>query len=62
MFSKILAVRFGSGLVVGVLLPTTILLPYAVDFKYDKKFVGMVCNVTILISFVLIWLIIHLTF
>ncbi|CQR47912.1 Membrane transport protein [Paraliobacillus sp. PM-2] len=82
LISKFLFVRFGFGIVVGVLLfiflpmnemfrytifvglllPTaTSLLPYAVEFNYDKKFVGTVSNITMLLSFLLIWLIINLT-
>jgi len=30
-------------------------LPYAVEFKYDQKFVGTVSNMTILLSFLLLW-------
>ena len=44
-------------LMIGFILPTPIsVVPYAVIFKYDKKLVGSASNLTLLISFVLIWL------
>lgn len=44
-------------LIIGFILPTpTSVVPYAVMFKYDKKLVGTASNLTILISFVLIWI------
>lgn len=44
-------------LVIGFILPTpTSVVPYAVIFKYDKRLIGTASNLTILISFVLIWL------
>lgn len=41
---------------VGVLLPTSLsIIPYAVEFEYDAKFIGAVSNISILISLVLMW-------
>lgn len=48
-------------LVIGLCLPIPLsLIPYAEEFKYDKRFVGVVSNTTMLISFFLIWLIANL--
>lgn len=45
-------------LMIGLILPTSLsVLPYAVEFDYDRRFVGTVSNFTIIISFLLIWLI-----
>ena len=45
-------------LLIGLILPTSLsVLPYAVEFDYDRRFVGTVSNFTIIISFLLIWLI-----
>ncbi|MBD8070113.1 AEC family transporter [Bacillus sp. PS06] len=73
---KFLAIRYGVGLVlglilffilpfgdmfkytvlIGLILPTSVsVLPYSVEFDYDRKFVGTVSNLTILISFFLLW-------
>ncbi|QRG65094.1 AEC family transporter [Brevibacillus choshinensis] len=47
---------FKYTLLVGFILPMGVsVLAYSVEFKYDYKFVGMVSNTTILISFVLLW-------
>lgn len=47
---------FKYTLLIGFILPMGVsVLAYSVEFKYDQKFVGMVSNLTILISFVLIW-------
>ncbi|WNC12206.1 AEC family transporter [Brevibacillus brevis] len=47
---------FKYTLLVGFILPMGVsVLAYSVEFKYDHKFVGMVSNTTILISFVLLW-------
>lgn len=43
-------------ILLGLILPIPLsVLPYAVEFDYDRKFVGTVSNLTILISFVLLW-------
>lgn len=50
-------------LLIGLILPIPLsLLPYAVEFGYDKRFVGTTSNVTMLLSFFLIWGIVNLTF
>lgn len=52
---------FRYTLLIALILPTSMsLLPYAVEFGYDKKFVGTVSNITMLLSFFLIWMIINL--
>ncbi|WP_226666464.1 AEC family transporter [Metabacillus litoralis] len=49
---------FKYTLLIGFLLPTSVsVLPYSVEFQYDKKFVGTLSNITIVISFVLLWVI-----
>lgn len=49
---------FKYTLLLGFILPVPLsALPYAVEFDYDRKFVGTVSNLTILISFVLLWVI-----
>lgn len=51
-----------STLLIGLILPIPVsALPYAVEFGYDKRFVGTVTNITILLGFVLIWGIVNLT-
>ena len=78
---KILAMRYGIGLVLGIILfkilpfnamfRYTVLIglclpigmaviPYAVQFNYDKKLVGTLCNITMILSFALVWIIIAL--
>ncbi|WFR57440.1 AEC family transporter [Anaerocolumna sp. AGMB13025] len=75
---KVLALRYGIGLLVGLLLFFTLpfepmfrytvliglvlpismtVIPYSVQFNYDKKFVGTLTNFTIIISFILVWII-----
>src|SRR5690625_244575 len=47
---------FKYTILLGLILPIPLsALPYAVEFDYDRKFVGTVSNLTILISFVLLW-------
>ncbi|WP_067727440.1 AEC family transporter [Oceanobacillus damuensis] len=49
---------FKYTVLIGLLLPTSMsILPYAVEFEYDKRFVGTVSNLTIITSFILIWII-----
>nr|WP_092072392.1 AEC family transporter [Dendrosporobacter quercicolus]NSL48556.1 AEC family transporter [Dendrosporobacter quercicolus DSM 1736]SDM41272.1 hypothetical protein SAMN04488502_104178 [Dendrosporobacter quercicolus] len=46
-------------LLLGFILPVYVAaIPFALEFHYDQKFVGALANLTMLISFVLIWLII----
>lgn len=53
---------FRHTLLIGFSLPIGMaVIPYAVQFHYDKKFVGTLCNTTIVISFFLIWMIVSLT-
>ena len=47
---------FRYTVLLGLILPIPLsVLPYAVEFDYDRKFVGTVSNITILISFALLW-------
>ncbi|WP_186576110.1 AEC family transporter [Aquibacillus kalidii] len=47
---------FRYTLLIGLILPTAVsVLPYSVEFGYDQKFVGTVSNMTIIISFLLVW-------
>jgi len=47
---------FKYTLLIGLILPTSIsALPYSVEFDYNQKFVGTVSNISILISFFLLW-------
>lgn len=47
---------FKYTILIGLILPTSVsVLPYSVEFGYDQKFVGTLSNVTIVISFVLLW-------
>jgi malate permease and related proteins len=49
---------FRSVILLGLILPIGAgVIPYAVEFDYDKKFVGTVANATIIVSFVLVFLI-----
>jgi predicted permease len=50
---------FKFTMLIGLLLPIpTVVIQYAIEFDYDQKFVGTLANVTILLSFFLIWIII----
>ncbi|MCT2535270.1 AEC family transporter [Aquibacillus koreensis] len=52
---------FKFTLLIGFILPTSMsVLPYSVEFGYDKKFVGTTSNLTIVISFILIWIMANL--
>ncbi|MEH7334227.1 AEC family transporter [Neobacillus drentensis] len=47
---------FRYTLLLGLILPMSLTsLVYAVQFNYDRKLIGTVSNLTILISFVLLW-------
>ncbi|OIJ11827.1 malonate transporter [Anaerobacillus alkalilacustris] len=49
---------FKYTVLIGFILPVSFsVLPYSVEFKYDQKFVGTLSNITILVSFFLIWVI-----
>lgn len=75
---KVLGLRYGVGLLVGILLyfllpfeplfrytaligvvlPISMtVIPYSVQFNYDHKFVGTLNNFSIIISFILVWII-----
>jgi predicted permease len=50
---------FKYTMLIGFLLPIpTAVIQYAIEFDYDQKFVGTVANITILLSFFLVWLIV----
>ena len=50
---------FKATLLIGFILPiATAVIPYAVEFDYYKPFVGTVANLSILTSFVLVWLLV----
>lgn len=52
---------FKYTILLGFILPISVsVLPYSVEFNYDRKFVGTVSNISILISFVLLWIISNL--
>lgn len=47
---------FKYTVLIGFILPVSLsTVPYSVEFKYNSKFVGTVSNITILISFFLLW-------
>lgn len=49
---------FKYTVLLGLILPVSMTaLPYSVEFGYDSKFIGTVSNITILMSFILLWLI-----
>lgn len=44
-------------IIIGVLLPTAFtVIPYSVEFNYDRYFVGTFCNINNILSFIIIWL------
>lgn len=50
---------FKYTMLIGLLLPMPmVVIQYAIEFDYDQKFVGALTNITILLSFFLIWMII----
>ena len=49
-------------LLIGLILPIAgAAIPFALEFDYDEKLVGALSNLTILISFVLIWVMVLIT-
>lgn len=47
---------FKKTMLIGLILPISFtVIPYSVEFDYDTKFVGTVNNLTIVISFLLMW-------
>ncbi len=52
---------FKYTLLLGFLLPTSMsVLPYSVEFEFNQKFVGTLSNITIIISFILLWILANL--
>ncbi|PGT91610.1 MULTISPECIES: AEC family transporter [Bacillaceae] len=52
---------FKYTLLMGFLLPTSVsVLPYSVEFEYDQKFVGTLSNITIILSFIILWVLANL--
>jgi predicted permease len=52
---------FRYTLLIGFILPIgTAVIPYAIQFNYDEKLVGTLCNITVIISFIMIWTIVSL--
>ncbi len=52
---------FKVTLLLGSLLPIGMaVIPYSVQFDYDRRFVGTVTNLTVVISFVIMWIIMNL--
>jgi hypothetical protein len=50
---------FKKTMLIGFILPISLtVIPYSVEFGYDTRFVGTVNNLTIIISFLLMWAII----
>lgn len=50
---------FRYTLLIGLILPISAsVLPYSVEFDYDRKFVGTLSNITVLVSFFLIWIVV----
>ncbi len=48
-------------LLIGAVLPIPLsLIPYGVEFGYDKRFIGTTSNVTMLLSFLFIWLFVNI--
>jgi len=49
---------FRYTILIGLILPmASSVLPYSVEFKYNQRFVGTAANLSIVISFFLIWMI-----
>ncbi|SEP81648.1 hypothetical protein SAMN05216232_0975 [Virgibacillus subterraneus] len=47
---------FRYTVLIGLMLPVSVsVLPYSVEFNYDQRFIGTVSNLTILITFFLLW-------
>lgn len=52
---------FRYTLLIGFILPIgSAVIPYAIQFNYDERLVGTLCNITIIISFIMIWTIVSL--
>lgn len=47
---------FKYTMLIGLVLPASATtLPYSVEFGYDQRFIGITSNITILLSFILLW-------
>jgi len=47
---------FNYTMLIGFILPASLtVLPYSIEFNYDQKLVGTTINITILLSFLLLW-------
>jgi Predicted permeases len=52
---------FRYTLLIGLILPIgSAVIPYAIQFNYDERLVGTLCNITIIVSFIMIWAIVSL--
>lgn len=52
---------FKYTVLLGLILPISVsVLPYSVEFDYNRRFVGTVSNITIIISFFLLWVLANL--
>lgn len=52
---------FRYTLLIGLTLPLAMaVVPYSVQFGYDKRLVGTVCSISIILSFLLTWIIISI--
>jgi len=52
---------YRTTLMVGMILPISLAtIPYSVQFKYDSKFVGTLNNITIVASFILMWIMVSI--
>ncbi len=50
---------YRATLLIGLILPIGMaVVPFAIEFEYNEKIVGMIVNFTIIISFILMWIIV----
>lgn len=49
-------------LLIGFILPiASATIPFSIEFNYDQKLIGVLSNITILISFILVWILVGVT-
>lgn len=49
-------------LLIGFILPiAAAIIPFSIEFNYDEKLIGVLSNITILISFILVWILVGVT-
>lgn len=49
-------------LLIGFILPiASAIIPFSIEFNYDQKLIGILSNMTILISFILVWVLVGIT-